>query len=109
MKLSLVVAALLLCSCAVGVSDPLPDEPATYSSHPKPPAPKAPDADAQPDPDSHCQVYSEWINDCLVTKVYCDGVLKDLDIKCSRGRPLWPWEYIPDPPPPWVDDQSKRK
>jgi len=58
--------------------------------------------DSQTTDSRNCFTYSYWVNNCLVSKVYCDDQLVDVDVKCTLGRPLFPWEYIPDPPPPWL-------
>lgn len=111
MKLSLLVTGLLLIGCSGGPSSDPPSDPVVETT-PSKPAPKpAPtqDSDPIPAPDNHCVVVIDWINDCEVIKVYCYGKLKDLDIKCGGGRIIFPWQYIPDPPPPWVDHGSNRK
>lgn|SRR5574337_94375 len=109
MKAILFMAALCLCSCAVGSTDPETDpaaETGTYSAPPRQSPPPS-SADDSPSTDSNCFTQSEWVNDCLVLELICDNQLKRIDVKCSSGRILFPWEYIPDPPPPWVDGSKK--
>lgn len=100
MKLSLIAACCLIVGCATGV-EPEDTEPQTPVVT-KVPTPKPVEPQPEPTPthenDYNCQVESYWVDNCLVTKAYCDGKLVDVDIKCTLGRPLFPWEYIPDPP-----------
>jgi hypothetical protein len=111
MKLSLIVICLLaITGCAVGTGpEPEPQEPEVEVYQkvptPKPPAPPP----VEEEDNSHCKVYSYWINNCLVTKVYCDGQLKDMDVKCKNPRPLFPWEYIPDPAPYEANHVGRRE
>jgi hypothetical protein len=102
-----------IAACLIGCSggpepNPAPSEVVSGTVNPKP-APSTPTEPPAPEPDNHCVVVIDWVNDCEVTKVYCYNQLKNLDIKCGSGRILFPWEYIPDPPPPWVDNNSHRK
>lgn len=109
MKLSLISFILFGCLLGCGDASESNIEPEdTVESVPPPPkqkpAPPTPsEAPSQDGPD--CEVESHWVNNCLVTKVVCDGKLKDLDVKCRVDHELFPWEYIPDPPPPWVKEK----
>lgn len=86
--------AAFLLACAEGVVDPLPlEEVEPQKQSPSPPS-STPESDSQSD----CTVYCYKINNCYVTKVYCQDFLKRMDVSCDRGRELFPWEYIPDPP-----------
>ena len=86
---------MFLCSCAAG-SDPPPaseligDKPA-----PQRPAPIEQEEATQSD----CHVDRHAVNNCLVTVVICNDEIKSVEVKCDRGRKLFPWEYIPDPQP----------
>lgn len=100
MKFSLIAAGLILCSCATGVADPI-DEPvevyvAPPNLKPKPPPVTFDDTDAAPP--IKCVIDSYWVNDCFVVKIYCEDKPTKTEISCGPGRPLWPWEIIPDPP-----------
>lgn len=94
MKMAAIVTMVFLSACATGVSDPIDDSveetPETNSApNPSPtPAPSVPD----------CEVDAYWSGNCLIKKVYCHGQFKRIDVMCDRGRELFPWEYIPDPP-----------
>ena len=107
MKLSLI--SLILFGCLLGCGDASEsntETEETVESVPPPPKQKpAPPIPSDESSQDDCEVYSYWVNNCLVTKVYCNGELKDLDIKCRVDRKLFPWEYIPDPPPPWVKEK----
>jgi hypothetical protein len=94
--------------CAHGV-DPEPDTTPQTEVEENIPAPRPAPVEtySPPEDDRDCQVDSYWVNTCLVTKVYCDGKLVRMDVKCTRDRPLFPWEYIPDPPP--YDSQKNDK
>jgi len=84
---------IFLCACATGVSDPIDDpvvEIPENKSAPKP-APTTPSA-------SSCEVDSYWSGNCFIKKTYCSNQLERIDVMCDRGRKLFPWEYIPDPP-----------
>lgn len=98
MKLSL-IGCLFLCSCAVGVVDPIANEeaPTPQTNRAPPPQP------AEPEPDNDCKVYKDFVRNCIVTTVVCKGKIKNVDVSCHAGRELFPWEYIPDPPPPFKD------
>ncbi len=90
---------MLLVGCAHGVEDPISEPEIEVNQKiptPRPPAP--PVEDAEPSA-SNSKVYSEWIGNCLVTKVYCDRKLKDLDVMCKSGELEMPWKWLPDPPP----------
>lgn len=93
MKVIAILTAILLSACATGVVDPIENSveevPETNSAPPSPPAIS---------PASDCEVDSYRVGNCLVKKVYCNGTLKRTDVMCDRGRDLFPWEYIPDPP-----------
>lgn len=99
---SLFLACLLaLCSCAVGSTADISDEPTeTYSAPPKTPAPKAPPTPepTEPQTDPQCEVHASWVNNCYVVAIYCKGKDPRVEVSCGPGRPLWPWEIIPDPP-----------
>lgn len=100
MKLSLIAVTMVLVGCATGVAPEEDTQPHVEIAPPAPrplPVPTVPDAEVSRD-DRDCEVNSYWVNNCLVTKVYCEGELVDVDVKCHVGRPLFPWEYIPDPP-----------
>jgi hypothetical protein len=102
MKLSLIAAVgLLLCSCASGTTDEVSADPpeGVIPAHPKPVTPPADagtsDTDAGP-PD--CVVNAYWADDCYVVDVICKDKPERIEVSCGPGRPLWPWEIIPDPP-----------
>jgi hypothetical protein len=104
----LIAVGLLLCSCAAGSTDEPTEEPVeVYVAPPKTPAPKPPaqpaeDTDAGP---SNCVIDAYWVNDCYVVKIYCKDKPVHIEVSCGPGRPLWPWEIIPDPP----YDRNNRK
>lgn len=100
MKLSLIVASILMCcSCATGVSDPIEEPVEVYVAPPKVPTPKAPtQPPSEPEGDPECVVNAYWVDDCYVVKIYCKDKPTRVEISCGPGRPLWPWEIIPDPP-----------
>lgn len=58
---------------------------------------------------SNCVVHDEWIGDCEVTTVVCDGKVTRVDVKCMNPKFQFPWENLPDPPPPWVDNNVGRR
>jgi hypothetical protein len=33
-----------------------------------------------------------------VVDIECKGKDPHVEVSCGPGRPLWPWEIIPDPP-----------
>lgn len=99
-----VILALLLCSCASGVE---PEEsivePDTGTFTPVKPSPVVEDSSSEESP-RKCVVKSTQVNNCILTQVWCVGEdggyqLEDQDVSCFNPRPLFPWEYIPDPPP----------
>ena len=99
MKFLFLATCLALCSCATGVSDPIEEPEEVYVAPPKKPAPPAP----EPEPEDttavpQCVVDAYWVNDCYVVKIYCKDKPTRVEISCGPGRPLWPWEIIPDPP-----------
>ena len=98
MKLSL-IGCLFLCSCAVGVSDPIVNEEQPVAPVNRAPPPQSPETP----PNTDCKVYKELNGNCIITTVICKGAIKSLDVSCHAGRELQPWEYIPDPPPPFRD------
>jgi len=89
-----ILLSLVSISCAVGVVDPLPEEVEESPVQKQLPPPVEPEKEFQSD----CIVNNYRINNCYVKEVYCQGRLKRLDVSCDRGRELFPWEYIPDPP-----------
>lgn len=107
-KLSLIAVGCFLVGCAHGVEpEPDPTPQTTVETNIPIPKPAPVESSSPPEEEHDCVVDSYWVNNCLVTKVYCDGKLVDADVRCTLGRPLFPWEYIPDPPP--YDRQQKDK
>lgn len=110
MKFLFLLLGLSLAACSGGPEqEPEPTPEQAYSASPKRPAPAPVEDDAGSTTDNHCVVYSDWINDCEVLAVYCDGKLKHLDIKCGGGYNPFSWKNIPDPPPPWVENNGSRR
>lgn len=98
MKLIL-IGCLFLCSCAVGVVDPIDNE-----EQPAAPINKAsPSQPVEPAPKNDCQVFKDAYGNCIATTVICKGKIKSIDISCHTGVDLQPWKNIPDPPPPFRD------
>jgi len=88
------VFLLLLCSCAAGSESPTAAELV---------APEVPAQQAAPDYQddnyqSNCVVDKHLSSNCIVTVVLCQEEIKSIEVKCDRGRKLFIWEYIPDPP-----------
>lgn len=98
---SLFLATLLaLCSCAVGSTAELSDEPEVYVAPVKKPSPKAPEPEPTEDAGAipQCKIDAHWVQNCYVVAIYCKDKPPQVEISCGPGRPLWPWEIIPDPP-----------
>lgn len=90
---------MVLCSCAVGSTADLTEEPVeVYVAPPKVTVPKAPLPPAEPEGEPECIVNAYWVNNCYVVKIYCKDKAPRVEVSCGPGRPLWPWEIIPDPP-----------
>jgi hypothetical protein len=100
MKFLFLASLLVLCSCAAGSTADVPDEPTgTISATPKPPQKPAPTPEpTAPQTDPQCTVNAYWVDDCYVVDIICKDKPERLDVSCGPGRPLWPWEIIPDPP-----------
>lgn len=94
MKLSL-IGCLFLCSCAVGVVDPIDNEEVPAAPINKAPPPRQPEQT-----NSDCKVYKDAYGNCIATTVVCKGTIKSIDVSCHTGVELQPWKNIPDPPPP---------
>jgi hypothetical protein len=83
---------MLLCSCATGSEAPTLelDEPELQR-------------EALPSQNkndiSQCRIDYRLISGCIIATLICFDEIKDIEIKCDRGRKLFPWEYIPDPAP----------
>jgi hypothetical protein len=90
---------MLLCSCAVGSEAPPASELAGEPPVIQRPAP----VEQTPEPTIHtnCILDSYRSGNCIVTVTLCDNDIKDIEVKCDRGRKLYSWEYMPDPPPPY--------
>jgi len=100
MKFLFLASLLALCSCAVGSTADVPDEPTgTYSAPPKAPQKPAPTpAPEETQTDPQCTVNAYWADDCYVVDIQCKDKPPQIEVSCGPGRPLWPWEIIPDPP-----------
>lgn len=98
MKALLIASLLVLCSCATGVSDPIEEPVEVYVAPPKVPTPKAPDLPSEPEGEPECKIVDYWVGNCYVVKIYCKNKPTRVEVACGPGRPLWPWEIIPDPP-----------
>ena len=95
---SLIIVGCFLVGCAHGVDpEPVPIPETVITVDPPTPPPQTVESDTPTE--DNCYSDSYWVNHCLVTKRYCDGELERVDVKCNVGRPLLPWEYIPDPAP----------
>ncbi len=109
MKLSLIAACCLLIGCAHGVeseTDSTPQtEVVTDIPAPKPAPPPQEESSPSIENDSNCIVKSYWVQNCLVVEIHCEGKLPQIEVACGPERRLFPWEYIPDPPP--YDKQKK--
>ena len=102
MKLSLIAAMLMLCACAEGSSADLEEEPVNTTVDTKIPVPSpAPVAPEESDagPAIQCKINAYWVGNCYVVKIYCKDKPTQVEVACGRGRPLWPWERDPYPPP----------
>jgi len=101
MKFLFLASLLALCSCAVGSTADTADEPTgTYSATPKAPQKNPPPSTTpeEPQADPQCTVNSYWVGNCYVVDIECKGKDPRVEVSCGPGRPLWPWEIIPDPP-----------
>jgi len=100
MKLSLIaVCMLVIAGCASGEGDPVEEPVAVEVPKPQIPAPTPPPVAEEEDaaPPIKCHIESYEDANCIVVKIYCEGKPVQIEISC-HGPPLWPWEYIPDPP-----------
>jgi hypothetical protein len=97
--LFLATSLLALCSCAVGSTADLTAEPVEVTVPPhKAPAPQAPPEPVETQTDPQCVINTSWVNDCFVVDIECKDKPPHIEVSCGPGRPLWPWEIIPDPP-----------
>ena len=111
MKLSLLLVSLLLIGCSGGPNSESSPAEKTDGSTPVRQAPTPVPSDTPTPPYNHqCHTESEWIDNCMVVTTICLGKVVRVDVMCSSdGDFLFPWKNIPDPPPPWVDNNSHRK
>jgi hypothetical protein len=99
--LYLAVSLLALCSCADESTEDIVEEPEEVyvpplkKSVPPPPEPEP----SEPAPIPQCKIVAYWSNDCYVVKIYCKNKPPRIEVSCGPGRPLWPWEVDPYPPP----------
>lgn len=100
MKALLIAGLLTLCSCAYGVSDSFEEPAEVYVAPPKKPTPKTPEPEpTEPATVLQCKIIDYWVGDCYVLEIHCKGKLPQIEVACGPGRPLWPWEIHPYPPP----------
>ena len=111
MKFLFLFAALSLVACSGGPdekqTEPTDNTYSVMSPRPQPAPPEEPDASTTTD--NHCVVMHDWVNDCQVTTVICDGLVKRIDVMCGGDYNPFSWKNIPDPPPPWVDNNGSRR
>lgn len=115
MKTYTILLCLAMVGCAVGSQS----EPESFSEVvdsgtraplPSKSPPSVQDAGSETsDAHSDCQVHDEWIDDCEVTTVVCSGTVKSVEVKCMNSQFQFPWQNLPDPPPPWVDTNVGRR
>lgn len=101
MKALFLAAMLALCSCATGSTADVPEEQeSVYVAPSKKPTPPTPEpAPVESDADvPHCKINAYWSLNCYVVEIFCEGRQPQIEVSCGPGRPLWPWEIIPDPP-----------
>ena len=90
---------MFLCSCAVGVTDEVIEEPVNVSPPVvRVPAPKPPAESVADSGQAECIIEAYASGNCYVVKIYCKDKPVQVEVSCSHGY-LFPWEYIPDPPP----------
>ena len=92
---------MFLCSCAAGSTYDSSNE---DSDKPTVAAAKSPASNPPPEPVSEstptikCVIEAYASGNCYVVKIYCENKPTQVEVSCSHGY-LFPWEYIPDPPP----------
>lgn len=116
MKLSVIIVSLIaLAGCATGNS--LPEEPVVDSDVNEDPEPTVVSGNRNSSSssggevtdalDEGCYRVHQWWGDCLIQATVCPGVLTKPFIRClPPPEPMLPGDYIPDPPPPWVDNHN---
>lgn len=98
LKSLLIVAMFALCSCATGVVDPIEDPIVVVTPPPNKTAPAPPEKE-KPTGQADCVIDAYWVGNCYVVKIYCKNKPTQTEVACGPGRPLWPWEIDPYPPP----------
>ncbi len=99
MKFLFLATMLALCSCAVGVIDPIEEQEEVYVAPPQKPAPHPEPESSEPTNAPQCKIDAYWVGNCYVVKIYCKDQPTRTEVACGPDRPLWPWEVDPYPPP----------